>query len=258
MCLQKAMVTMKKFKEIDWDKVITLKRFAVLLIGSILLYHIIALAFELSRHRLVLVDTKTSNRAEQGEQYMVNNKIVTIKVIPSNNDLPTAVISGEGFDYKTEHTLLQEINHNRKEIGLSPLSFDICLERSARLRSLEMSEHEYFEHERPNGDNWVTAITEDVGISYVLFGENLATITNKDTEHPLITAKEWFTMWENSGSHYELMMSEEYTHGAIGIYVVRTEDGFSAIATAHFANENKTPTEYFSTGNSEGGILEVA
>lgn len=149
---------------------------------------------------------------------------------------PKATVSGTNFLSKVEDQVLALINEERANQGLSPLASDPDLKTAARIRSKELCKSGTFAHQRPNGDEWSTVITQDVPIKFIAAGENLCTTTYNDPNlDSAYDAQFWFDRWYNSPGHYENMVRPNFTHVGVGIYCVKKDGFVYAYATTIFA-----------------------
>lgn len=121
--------------------------------------------------------------------------------IPSNENI-------SGF----EQQVLQLTNQKRQEAGLSPCAGnDSNLNRSARAKSQDMANNNYFSHDSPTyGDPF--AMMRNFGVQYQSAGENIA--MGQPTPQEVVTA------WMNSPGHRKNIMNGSFTHLGIG-YVLQ-------------------------------------
>lgn len=149
---------------------------------------------------------------------------------------PKATISSTNFLSKVEDQVLTLINEERANQGLSPLASDPDLKTAARIRSKELYKSGTFAHQRPNGDEWSTVITQDVPVKFIAAGENLCTTTYNDPNlDSAYDAQFWFDRWYNSPDHYENMVRPNFTHVGVGIYCMEKDGFIYAYATTIFA-----------------------
>ena len=149
---------------------------------------------------------------------------------------PKATISSTNFLSKVEDQVLTLINEERSNQGLSPLASDPDLKTAARIRSKELYKSGTFAHQRPNGDEWSTVITQDVPVKFITAGENLCTTTYNDPNlDSAYDAQFWFDRWYNSPDHYENMVRPNFTHVGVGIYCMEKDGFIYAYATTIFA-----------------------
>ncbi len=137
-----------------------------------------------------------------------------------------------------EQSVLSLVNQERTSLGLSKLTWNNTLYKSAKIRSDEMAKAKLglnISHTRPNGTTWSTTLAE-VGYSdyYAYAGENLAAIQDgnlsRDTVDNQSIAQKLFDGWKNSEGHYKAIIRPETKE--IGIAV--TKDGSNLYATQHF------------------------
>lgn len=121
--------------------------------------------------------------------------------IPSNSNL-------SGF----EQQVLQLTNQKRQEAGLAACAgTDTNLNRSARAKSQDMANNNYFSHDSPTyGDPF--AMMRNFGVQYQSAGENIA--MGQPTPQEVVTA------WMNSPGHRKNIMNGSFTHLGIG-YVLQ-------------------------------------
>ena len=104
-------------------------------------------------------------------------------------------------------------------------------------RAKEQYDNGFFEHERPNGDDWWT-ILDEMGVPYVVAGENLGRASYnqyfKDA-YGSASADYWYSIWYRSPSHYEAMVDTDYTHVGLGIYHGIKDGEYYEIAVTIFA-----------------------
>lgn len=106
------------------------------------------------------------------------------------------------------------VNEYRAQVGAAPVQLDYELCLMAEIRSIEMAENSYFEHQRPNGDSCFTVFKE-FGYAYYYVGENIA--------RNYATADSVSAGWYNSSGHYANMTDTDFTN--IGIGVAANEQG---------------------------------
>lgn len=108
----------------------------------------------------------------------------------------------------TRDSVLQAMNAYRAERGLSPLHFDMRIQKAADDRMRDMEEQEYWAHESPDGRSpftWLRA--ENYNFEYA--GENLA--AGFETNEVLVQS------WMESPGHRENIMSPLYIDCGIAI-----------------------------------------
>lgn len=148
----------------------------------------------------------------------------------------TTAVSGVNFLSKVETAVLKLQNQERARLGLQPLELDPNLQSAARIRSREMYKNGYFAHERPDGQNWSTVITEDIPIDFISAGENLCT-TEYDSDYldNADNASFWVQQWIDSPTHYENMIKPEFNRAGVGIYCITRNGITTAYATTLYS-----------------------
>jgi len=113
-------------------------------------------------------------------------------------------------DYEKAYAVLDMVNQERKKIGLKELTMDKELLETAMQRASETVT--YFEHERPSGLDFASAIKK---VSYSAAGENIAKYQT--------TANSVMNSWMNSPGHRQNILTSYFTCIGIGCY--RADDG---------------------------------
>ncbi|MCX7779880.1 MAG: CAP domain-containing protein [Negativicutes bacterium] len=121
-----------------------------------------------------------------------------------------------------ERRMLDLINRERTSRGLKALVLDADLTRSARLKSRDMVENNYFAHESPRYGTMSELFARE-GITYHLAGENLAVAGTLEQAHRGLM---------NSPGHRMNILNPPYTR--IGIGIVQ-DSGRGLVITQHFA-----------------------
>lgn len=106
--------------------------------------------------------------------------------------------------------LINMVNEDREELGLSQLSENSLLTQAASLKAQDMIQKNYFSHWSPGGISpwhWI----KEAGYNYKYAGENLAM--------GFIDASEVHQAWLNSPTHKENLLNSKYSE--IGIAVAR-------------------------------------
>jgi uncharacterized protein YkwD/uncharacterized membrane protein required for colicin V production len=130
--------------------------------------------------------------------------ILTIK--PGERGLDLGFTTTQVYtDTKAEEAMLELINQERRQRGLTPLKMDRSLREAARAHSRDMLQKGYFSHETPEGKTPAQRLDER-GIRYRIMGENLALAPDVQLAHKGLM---------NSPSHRENILFPEYR--AIGI-----------------------------------------
>jgi uncharacterized protein YkwD len=110
----------------------------------------------------------------------------------------------EGFEYQ----LFDLTNSTRVNHGLSVLSWDEHVRKTAREHSLDMAENDYFDHTNLKGQSPFDRMEEDK-VAFNLAGENLAT-----GQFSSIFAHEGLM---NSLGHRENILREDFEHLGVGV-----------------------------------------
>lgn len=116
----------------------------------------------------------------------------------SSEDRPSNVLAGEVFDL---------VNYYRVTNSVENLVYNKDLQDAADIRAKESAES--FEHKRPDGTDFATAIT----IDYTKAGENLLLIDKVIADYEVIV-----DTWMNSAGHKTNILDKEFKSTAIGVY----------------------------------------
>ncbi|WNR45781.1 peptidoglycan-binding protein [Paenibacillus roseipurpureus] len=106
-----------------------------------------------------------------------------------------------------EQQMLDLVNKARRDAGLPPLTADLALTKTARLKSQDMVDNKYFSHDSPTYGSPFDMM-EKFGIAYNAAGENIACNQNVQAAHDALM---------NSPGHRANILSKDYTHIGIGI-----------------------------------------
>ena len=106
-----------------------------------------------------------------------------------------------------EQTMLNLVNSARANAGVGPLSFDMNLMKTARLKAKDMVDNNYFSHQSPTYGSPFDMMRQ-FGISFKTAGENIA--GNQ-------TVQAAFTAWMNSPGHKANILNGAYNYTGIGI-----------------------------------------
>ncbi|MEG0692884.1 MAG: CAP domain-containing protein [Oscillospiraceae bacterium] len=163
------------------------------------------------------------------------------KPASSNPELPpptSSAIETQFSESVVEQYLLALVNQERTSLGLSKLTWNNTLYKSAKIRSDEIAKANLgldISHTRPNGETWSTSLA-DAGYSkyYAYAGENLAAVQDgfaweQSADNEKI-AKMIFDGWKNSPGHYSAIIRPETIE--IGIAVSKNDTDI--YATQHF------------------------
>lgn len=132
-----------------------------------------------------------------------------IPVVPGEPDepvLPDAPDELEGV-YEQERQVLELVNQERAAYGLAPLTLDATLCQYARVKSQDMHDSRYFDHNSPTYGS-PFAMMRQFGITYASAGENIA--MGYFTPEAVVSA------WMNSSGHRANILSASYTRLGVG------------------------------------------
>ncbi|MCD1258106.1 peptidoglycan-binding protein [Paenibacillus athensensis] len=106
-----------------------------------------------------------------------------------------------------EMAMIDLVNKERAAAGLAPLAVDSALTRTARLKSQDMVDNNYFSHDSPAYGSPFDMM-KNFGISYRTAGENIACNQSVQAAHEALM---------NSPGHRANILNKDYTHIGIGI-----------------------------------------
>lgn len=110
-------------------------------------------------------------------------------------------------DVSIENQVLQIVNQERSKQGLQPLTLNWELSRVAKIKSQDMRDRNYFNHQSPTYGSPFDMM-RNFGISYKSAGENIAAGQR--------TPQEVMNSWMNSSGHRANILSSSYTQLGIG------------------------------------------
>jgi uncharacterized YkwD family protein len=111
-----------------------------------------------------------------------------------------------------EQALLDLVNEARIEAGVSALSFDATLLKTARLKAEDMAENNYFSHQSPTYGSPFDMMRQH-GLDFRAAGENIA--GNETIEGA-------FKAWISSEAHKKNILNSNFTHIGIGVAPSKT------------------------------------
>ncbi|MFL6976975.1 CAP domain-containing protein [Bacillus inaquosorum] len=106
-----------------------------------------------------------------------------------------------------EKKVVELTNAERQKQGLKPLQIDETLSKSARAKSQDMKDKNYFDHQSPTYGSPFDMM-KSFGISYKTAGENIA--KGQKTPEEVVKA------WMNSEGHRKNILSPNFTHIGVG------------------------------------------
>lgn len=130
------------------------------------------------------------------------------KFAASTEELKSEATSLASKNKSVYNDVLSYVNKYRSEVSRDSLKMNSQLNLIATIRALEMAWSGKFVHARPDGKDWITAVT-DMGYSYMTAGENIA--------YGYKTAKQVSEGWKNSEGHYQNMIHVNFKQIGIGM-----------------------------------------
>ncbi|MEC1749124.1 CAP domain-containing protein [Bacillus mojavensis] len=121
----------------------------------------------------------------------------------SNNTTTAAPSSVSAYEKK----VVELTNAERQKQGLKPLQIDETLSKSARAKSQDMKDKNYFDHQSPTYGSPFDMM-KSFGISYKTAGENIA--KGQKTPEEVVKA------WMNSEGHRKNILNPNFTHIGVG------------------------------------------
>lgn len=130
-------------------------------------------------------------------------------VIPRNVEVQVCLESSLAIDkFKVvEEEVISLVNKERTDRGLPALLSNEVLAKLARLKSKDMIDQKYFDHQSPTYGS-PFEMMKSFGITYQNAGENIARGQS--------TAEEVMKAWMNSPGHMENILKEEYQEIGVG------------------------------------------
>jgi len=106
-----------------------------------------------------------------------------------------------------EKAVADLVNQERAKSGLPALTLSTTLSNGARMKSQDMHDEGYFDHNSPKYGT-PFAMMSSLGISYTAAGENIA--------KGYATAEAVMTAWMNSSGHRANILSSDFTSIGVG------------------------------------------
>ena len=145
---------------------------------------------------------KNNNTSSNDKQVINNNNSGNNN---NNNNYQQPVSNGTQTYYQdSARQVLDLINQARAENGLQPLSWNSSIEAAAKTRAPEIVNT--FEHIRPNGQSWSTALN----IGYSTAGENIA--AGQPNAQTVVNS------WLNSPGHRANIMNADFNQMGVALY----------------------------------------
>ncbi|MGE1163495.1 CAP domain-containing protein [Peribacillus simplex] len=127
------------------------------------------------------------------------------EVTPDKSTDKKAETSSELSAYEQE--VVKLTNAEREKQGLAALKIDTKLSKVARIKSQDMKDKNYFDHNSPTYGSPFDMMKQ-FGISYTSAGENIA--QGQQTPEEVVQA------WMDSEGHRENIMNPSFTHIGVG------------------------------------------
>ena len=148
-------------------------------------------------------------------------------VAPPVVNKPQVPTTSEKFMVEVERMIFEKVNTERAKAGVAALSYNSTMEKYARIKSQDMGDRGYFDHNDPEG-NLITVQMKKDGISYSAWGENIAYIGGVSDANAL--ANQFMTNWMNSAGHRQNILSTNFSGIGVGVYKI----GNKVYATQEF------------------------
>ena len=123
-----------------------------------------------------------------GENSLLSGSSETLSVTDNN------VTQSDKFMAEVEQAIFNKVNEERVKAGVAPLSYNKTMEKYARIKSQDMGDRGYFDHNNPEGELMTAQMLRD-GVTYNAWGENIAYIGGISDANAL--ANQFMTNWMN-------------------------------------------------------------
>ncbi len=137
------------------------------------------------------------------------------------------VEQSSAFMDQVESMIIVKVNEERSKVGLAPLAINNTMKKYARIKSQDMGDRNYFDHNNPEGE-LITAQMKRDGVTYMAWGENIAYISGQSDATAL--ANQFMNNWMNSSGHRANILSDNFTDIGVGVYKI----GNKVYATQEF------------------------
>lgn len=121
-----------------------------------------------------------------------------------------------------EQQMINLVNQERAKAGVAALKVDMRLVESARAKSQDMIDNNYFSHTSPTWGQFHVIIRQKTGSDYGYLGENLAGAPTVQTAHNSLM---------NSSGHRQNILNPNYKYIGIGI---KKGGPYGMMFTQHF------------------------
>ena len=126
---------------------------------------------------------------------------------PTKQETPSQPATPSTSANAYEQEVVRLVNVERAKYGLSPLTEDALLTRTARLKSQDMHDRGYFDHNSPTYGT-PFQLMKSQGVAYRTAGENIA--KGYATPQAVVNA------WMNSAGHRANILNASYTKIGVG------------------------------------------
>lgn len=151
------------------------------------------------------------NSNESGNQPQVDESLSNNENTSEVNPVQPKPDTGV-FSESMEQQIIELVNETRESLGIDSLSMSQPLRVTARAKSKDMYEYQYFDH---NGHLTFSKLLEEQQIIVHISGENIYR-----SQSPLTSAQVIFDAWKESPTHYANMINDQFHHIGVGIYVI--------------------------------------
>ncbi|APH68297.1 CAP domain-containing protein [Bacillus sp. LR_5] len=143
---------------------------------------------------------KTTEKAAAATEQNAASKAPAAEKTNTTTSVPSSVSA-------YEKKVVELTNAERQKQGLKPLQIDETLSKSARAKSQDMKDKNYFDHQSPTYGSPFDMM-KSFGISYKTAGENIA--KGQKTPEEVVKA------WMNSEGHRKNILNPNFTHIGVG------------------------------------------
>ncbi|RJS57964.1 hypothetical protein CJ481_19880 [Bacillus subtilis] len=145
-------------------------------------------------------EKNTASKAPATEQNTASKAPAAAEKTNTTTSAPSSVSA-------YEKKVVELTNAERQKQGLKPLQIDETLSKSARAKSQDMKDKNYFDHQSPTYGSPFDMM-KSFGISYKTAGENIA--KGQKTPEEVVKA------WMNSEGHRKNILNPNFTHIGVG------------------------------------------
>lgn len=139
---------------------------------------------------------------------------LTNTAVPTATSAPTATAEPQGCSFSGnagyENQVVELINQERADRGLSALVQKSSLREAARRHSQDMACNDFFSHTGSDGST-LSSRLQDAGYNFTWAAENIAASSSSN-----FSAQSVVSMWMNSSGHRKNILSEQAKHIGVG------------------------------------------